>query len=201
MDTRVLLLAHLKRRGPASVRELSEALDVSENAVRHHLAALGREGYLSEALERDGVGRPAKRYWLTLAAEGLFPKRYHELLEAVLTQAESLGDLDALVAGVAARLADQVRGGLPGGDPRARLRALMEHLDYGDMLGALQATEGGWEFKAYNCVYRDIGCSFEPVCDLLPRIVTLATDLPAERVVCQRDGKRYCHFAGSYDGD
>jgi predicted ArsR family transcriptional regulator len=72
--------------------------------------------------------------------------------------------------------------------------ALLQHLDYGDMLPKLETTPSGWELQAYNCLYQATGLKFEPVCNLLPKLVTRATGLPAQRPFCQRDGKRACHF-------
>ena len=199
METRVQLLKYLKQHGPCGIQALVEALEVSENAVRHHLNHLKNEGFIEESLEHHGVGRPAKSYQLTLAAEGAFPKRYKELLEAILEQAQSKAMLEPLMQAVAKHLSEQIRPDLSNVSANQRLSLLMEKLDYGDMLGHWQNTSGGWEFKAYNCMYRDTGCKFEAVCNLLPNIIMLSTDLPAERVICQRDGMLYCHFAGDYE--
>ena len=197
--TRSRVLETLKRTGACTVAELEAAVGVSENTVRHHLAKLKAEGLVEESpSEPSGPGRPAQRYRLTVHAEGEFPKRYVELLTLVLAEAEQNDALNPLLQGVARSLAAHVRPELEGLPPEARLRALMDRLDYGDMLGRLDATPGGWEFRAYNCVYRDAGIRFEDVCDLLPKIVREATGLPCERVVCQRDGNRACVFAGGY---
>jgi predicted ArsR family transcriptional regulator len=200
--SRERLLAHLKRAPDASVASLVEALDLSENAVRHHLARLRSEG-LVETVDAPptGPGRPARRYRLTHAAEGHFPKRYDELLELVLAEAEAAGRLDETLDGVARRLADSVRTEIEGLPPAERLHALMERLDYGEMLGHLRREGLTWTFAAYNCVYYRAGQRFEGVCDLLPRAVSRATGLPAERVVCQRDGASACQFAGSLQED
>jgi predicted ArsR family transcriptional regulator len=198
MDSKVSLLRHLKQHGPSSIDELMAALGLSENAVRHHLKHLRQEGFLEEHDESIGVGRPVKRYSLTLAAEGFFPKRYQELLDMVLAQAEKQGTLDALMNDIANDLAAQLKPELGKLPPKERLLKLMEKLDYGEMLGRLESTPGGWEFKAYNCVYRDSGCKFLPICNFLPNVIQTTTALPAERVICQRDGERFCQFAGSY---
>jgi predicted ArsR family transcriptional regulator len=174
------------------------ALDISENAVRHHLGHLKQEGFIQEGLEKRTVGRPSKHFEVTLAAEGEFPKRYKELLEIVLEQAQTQDMLEKLIHSVALHLSRQIKPDLKGLEPKPRLRLLMEKLDYGEMLGHLEDTPEGWEFKAYNCVYRDTGCKFESVCNLLPNIITLSTSLESQRVLCQRDGINYCHFAGSY---
>ncbi|MDZ7708414.1 MAG: ArsR family transcriptional regulator [Trueperaceae bacterium] len=202
MTTRDRLLAHLKRAGDASVHDLEGALELSENAVRHHLARLRADGLIEDAPPRRGTpGRPARRVRLTSAAEGHFPKRYDELLQLVLAEAEADQRLSGLLDRVAQRLADSVHDELSALPPRERLRALMERLDYGEMMGRLDETRGGWTFEAHNCVYYQAGLRFEPVCDLLPRTIRRATGLPAERVVCQRDGARACRFAGGFVED
>jgi predicted ArsR family transcriptional regulator len=199
MDTRERTLRHLKRHGPSSVAELSIALGLSANAVRHHLTRLSRAGVvrLDATANRAGRGRPAQRYTLTVAAEDAFPKRYPELLTAVLREAERRGALDELLEGVAQSLADALRVDLAGLEPRARLLALLRALDFGDMLPALSFPGRAWRLDAHNCVYREAGCQVRGVCDLLPRVIALATGLAAERLECQRDGRSACTFTGS----
>ena len=203
VESRDRVLAHLKRTGASSVPGLVAALGLAENTVRHHLSRLRAAGLVDEApAVHDGPGRPARRYQLTRAAEGHFPKRYDELLQLVLAEAEAEDRLAPLLDGVAQRLGGAVRDELLRLPPRDRLLALMERLDYGDMLGQLdEAPNEAWTFEAHNCVYYQAGVRFEPVCDLLPHAIRSATGLPAERVVCQRDGSRTCRFAGSYRAD
>lgn len=194
MDAGRKLIEHLKQQGPSTVKELQEALGLSANAVRHHLGALEKAGWLRQEARPLGRGRPAVRYALTTASEGLFPKRYPELLDAVLGQAQAEGLLERLLEGVAEGMARELRAKLAGLEGEARLQALLQHMDYGDMLGQLEETEAAWEIRAYNCLYYATGQKFEPVCDLPPKVVTKATGLPAERPFCQRDGRRACHF-------
>jgi predicted ArsR family transcriptional regulator len=195
MDSRQQVLEHLKRHGPSSILSLSSALGLSENAVRHHLTSLEREGFVQASLERRGVGRPTRLYALTEAAEGLFPKQYQQLLEVVLEQAQHQGTLEKILRGVVQQFRDQVKPALHSLEGEARLRGLLQQLDYGGMLSHLEATESGWELQAYNCMYKAIGCKFEPVCNLVPRVIEATTDLPTERITCQRDGERVCRFS------
>ncbi len=116
----------------------------------------------------------------------------------MLERAAARGVLDGLLADVAEDIARRVRGELRGLPPEERLLELLRHLDYGEMLAHLDRTPGGWELHAYNCVYRAAGERFEGVCDLLPDVVRRAAGVDAERVRCQRDGERTCHFAGGF---
>jgi len=194
MDTQKQLIDYLKQHGPSTVKELTQVLSVSENAVRHHLNALERGGWLCQERQAGKVGRPAVRYGLTVASEGLFPKRYPELLDAVLSQAEAEGLIERLLEGVAERMACELRAKLEGLEGEAKLAALLALLDYGDMLGVLEKTETGWELRAYNCLYYATGQKFVQVCDLPPKVIAKATGLESGRPFCQRDGQRACHF-------
>ncbi|SMB94477.1 helix-turn-helix transcriptional regulator [Deinococcus hopiensis] len=195
MDPKQRLCEHLKMHGPTSIRDLMQALQISENAVRHHLAALERGGYLRAVDDqpREGAGRPARLYGLTETAETLFPKYYAELLELILAEAEHQTMLDPLVGSLVKRLADQIRPKLENLTHEERILLAAEHLNLGGNLSQLERTPGGWELRAYNCPYLAVGCRFEAVCNIAPRVLSIATGLAAERVVCQRDGKAACH--------
>ena len=188
------LMEYLKQHGPSTIKELMAHLGLSETAVRHQLSGLEKSGWLAKEKRRLGKGRPATVYRLTQASEGLFPKRYPELLDAVLAEAEREGIIERLLEGVAESMASELRRKLAGLEGQAKLGALLEYMDYGEMLGTLEETPTGWELKAHNCLYYATGQRFEAVCNLPPRVITRATGLPAERPFCQRDGQRACHF-------
>ncbi|GIW25481.1 metalloregulator ArsR/SmtB family transcription factor [Meiothermus sp.] len=194
MNTPRRLMEYLKQHGPSTIKELMAHLGLSQTAVRHQLNSLEKSGWLAREQRREGRGRPATVYRLTQASEGLFPKRYPELLDAVLAEAEREGLLERLLEGVAESMAAELRRKLEGLEGPAKLEALLTHMDYGDMLGTLEETPAGWELKAHNCLYYATGQRFEPVCNLPPKVITKVTGLPAERPFCQRDGLRACHF-------
>src|SRR5262245_19414890 len=74
----------LLRRGERTVDEMAQALGLTDNAVRAHLATLERDGLVRQAGLRRGTSRPAYAYALTPAAERLFPKAYGALLRLLL---------------------------------------------------------------------------------------------------------------------
>lgn len=190
------MLAHLKRNGPTTIKQLIDHLGLAETAVRHHLHLLERQGFVQQGgpVDSDGVGRPAKTYQLTDTAEGLFPKQYRQLLELVLTTANAHGELPALMTHLTEHLVHELTPKLHGLNGEDRLKAAVHHLDLSGPLVDLERTPGGWEVHAYNCPYLAVGRKFEAVCDLAPRVLTLATGLPAERPACQRDGERACRL-------
>src|ERR1051326_3519498 len=74
----------LLRQASQTVEELAQALQLTDNAVRAHLATLERDGLVTQQGVRRGTGKPAFVYVLTQEAERLFPKAYEPVLEHLL---------------------------------------------------------------------------------------------------------------------
>ena len=72
-ESRQQILTALKTRGPQSAAELSEALGVTTMAVRQHLAKIVEAEEVSWFDERRAVGRPLRRWQLTLKGHERFP--------------------------------------------------------------------------------------------------------------------------------
>jgi predicted ArsR family transcriptional regulator len=94
------VLGLLKRRGPLRSVDVAVVLGTTAEAARQQLTKLAGEGLVEPAIEKNGVGRPARVWHLTPAAHGRFPDTHAELtvrlIEAVRT---TLGEaaLDQLV--------------------------------------------------------------------------------------------------------
>src|SRR2546423_4616771 len=74
----------LLRRADRTVEELAQALNLTDNAVRAHLATLERDGLVRQRGARRGAGKPAFVYEPTPEAEQLFPKAYGSVLRELL---------------------------------------------------------------------------------------------------------------------
>jgi predicted ArsR family transcriptional regulator len=74
----------LLRHGIRTVGELAKPLNLTDNAVRAHLATLEGEGLVRRSGERPGFRKPHYSYELTVTAEQLFPKVYGPLLNRIL---------------------------------------------------------------------------------------------------------------------
>lgn len=91
---RVSVLACV-RRGLETVNAIAEALGITDNAVRLHLAALERDGLLRRrGVRRSGkAGQPAAEYELTELGESALSRAYQPVLTSLMA---ALGDrLDA----------------------------------------------------------------------------------------------------------
>ncbi|MEG4352194.1 transcriptional regulator [Microcoleus sp. LAD1_D3] len=77
--TRRALVQLLKQEGPTDAGTLASHFNITAMAVRQHLYALQKEGLVTYQEESRRVGRPAKLWQLTPAADRFFPDRYAEL--------------------------------------------------------------------------------------------------------------------------
>jgi len=112
--TRGQILA-LIRRGRQTVEELAAALELTDNAVRNHLATLERDSLIQQAGVRrsSGAGKPAVLYQLHPDAEVLFSRAYPSVLTTVvesIVNACPPDQIDELLRDAGRRLARQAGG-------------------------------------------------------------------------------------------
>src|SRR4051812_35936749 len=82
-STRGKILGFL-RSGERTVNDLAADLELTDNAVRAHLASLERDGLIHQVGTQAGFRKPHALYALTPDAEQFFPKSYGPLLSLVL---------------------------------------------------------------------------------------------------------------------
>jgi predicted ArsR family transcriptional regulator len=83
--TRRAIVHLLKQEGALDAQTLAAHLQLSSMAVRQHLYALRDEHLVTYDEAPRPVGRPAKLWQLTPAADRLFPEAYAELTLSLLT--------------------------------------------------------------------------------------------------------------------
>ncbi len=161
------LLGHLKQAGDASADELAGALGVTVSAVRQHLRPLEDHGLVAHRDERQGPGRPRRRYCVAPAAESLWPKRYGQLTNQLL---EFVEDADP---GLVARLferragerAERAASRLAGRSFDARVRELAAILDEdGYLADATRVRAGEWRVQEHNCAVLDVARRYRHAC-------------------------------------
>ena len=82
--TRRTIVHLLKQEGPTDAKQLAARVHLSPMAVRLHLYALQSEQLVRYEEQPRPVGRPAKLWRLTPAADRLFPEGYAELTLSLL---------------------------------------------------------------------------------------------------------------------
>jgi predicted ArsR family transcriptional regulator len=98
--TRRAIVQLLKQEGSLDAETLASRLEITAMAVRQHLYALQNEHLVTYQEEARPMGRPAKLWQLTPAADRLFPDGYAELTLSLLNSVkEAFGEagLDRLL--------------------------------------------------------------------------------------------------------
>lgn len=192
-STRGRIIA-LLRRGSQTVDELAHALDLTDNAVRAHLATLERDGLVHQHGVRRGSGKPAYIYELTPEADRLFPKPYapvlHQLLD-LLAEQMSPDELEALLRAVGHDVASGLRR--PSGDVRARLESAVAVLNELGGLAELEEREGSFVIRGYSCPLAAIVPGHPEVCRLAETLITELSGVPI-REHCDRGERLQCCF-------
>jgi len=133
------VLDHLKLDGPLDAEALAGLLGVSAMAVRQHLYSLAEEGLVAYDEEARPVGRPAKLWYLTQAADSFFPNGHQDLTVGLLgnlRQAFGEAGMDKLLRARAEEQTDLYRGEM-------NLKSSL-----GDRLEALAAIRTGEGYMA-----------------------------------------------------
>lgn len=182
----------LLRRGKKSVNELAEALNVTDNAVRSHLATLQRDALVEEAGKRPGIRKPETLYALTPEAEQLFPKAYHLLLNQLLAELDRRLEPDQiseLLREVGRALAEPSSGA----DLRNRAADAVSLLNDLGGLAEIQETTAGLEIRGYSCPLSASVSEHPEVCVLAEALLTEIVGVPVQEI-CERDGVPRCAF-------
>jgi len=99
--SRRAILELLKWHGPQDARTLAGRLEISAMAVRQHLYSLADDQLVTSDEEPRPMGRPAKLWRLTPAADELFPNAHAELTVSLIqSMRETFGErgVDRLIA-------------------------------------------------------------------------------------------------------
>jgi predicted ArsR family transcriptional regulator len=192
-ETRARLL-NLLRRSHRTITALAEALHLTDNAVRMHIAALERDGIVEQVgTQRDTGGKPARVYALTGEGEELFPKAYAlvlgELVEEI-ARVDGWERATGLLRAVGQRAAS---GAAAPSDREGRVAVAAAALRSlgGDV--EVQRTEGGYTLQGYGCPLSAVTAKHPEVCALARALVEEITGQPVIEC-CERNARPRCRF-------
>jgi predicted ArsR family transcriptional regulator len=170
----------LLRRQRATVTELAERLELTDNAVRAHLLALERDGLVRQSGIRRGRRKPHYAYELTPEAERLFPKAYDELLNELLSKlkgrisAEALGEaLSEVGRSLAARWTREDSSS-EGASIEERARRVLEMIELLGGVAELRAEADGWVIDSRICPFAAVVSQHPEVCRVVASLVAEA---------------------------
>ena len=180
-----------------TVDELAQAIGVTHNAVRMHLAALERDRLArTVGVRREGnVGKPATLYAVPPEADATFSKAYEPVLTTLLvTLSGRLGDreLVELLRDVGRQLAASTSSS--GATLEQRVRAAASVLEE---LGGDTVVEkngnGGYVLRGFACPLSRSVAQCPPLCTALEELVAGITHAKVQER-CDRSERPRCTF-------
>src|SRR3989441_4958155 len=147
VGTREAILTLLKQRGPSDAEALASELGISAMAVRQHLYALHQQKLVGYQEEPRIVGRPAKLWFQTPAANRFFPDAHASLTVNLLdATVETFGEegVQRLVTRCAKQQIANYRSRIPTRSPlQARLEALASIRNGEGLMAEVQRQRDG----------------------------------------------------------
>ena len=190
-------LLGLLRRSRQTITGLAKALGLTDNAVRLHISALRRDGFVEDVgTMRDTGGKPARLYGLSREGEELFPKAYAQVLQALVEESLRRDGRERTVELLRA-IGGRLAAGAPrDGDVKQRVQAAAAAFRG---LGAdveIQRTSEGWRLRGHGCPLAAVSAETPEVCELGKALVEEITGASVTEC-CERgegDNPR-CAFA------
>ncbi|HEY8750224.1 MAG TPA: ArsR family transcriptional regulator [Tepidisphaeraceae bacterium] len=183
------LLCHGRR----TVSDLAKGLQLTDNAVRAHLASMERDGIISGVGLRRGLRRPNVLYDLTPQGRRLFPTAYEPVLKQVvdvLSERLQPERSQELLLEVGRRLAETHLSGIRSLDKSARLPKLMGLLG----VAAHIRREGGKLFlRGCGCPLASVVSAQPRLCDVVAVLLGDILEIPVQRA-CEQGASPACCF-------
>lgn len=196
------ILKILKRHGPLPVEDIAEALDITVSGARQHLSGLEKDGVVTYQRVRRGPGRPRHLYELTDEGDALFPRRYAELANELLSYVQDHDPtlLDQLFIRRAQRRVRSAQKRLEGMTFADKVRELAHILDDEGYYAELKDLgEGHFRIIERNCLVKDVAARYAQACSselnfvrkVLPEAeVTRSTHVINNQPCCAYDIRR-----------
>lgn len=196
-----LLRFLLRQAAGAGVDAFSVALDISHNAVRQHLAALERDGFVARGDTKPTGRRPEQLYVLTPRGREVFPRRYDAMADLMIEEvAQSAGpaalaQLMTRMGEKAARDLASVESPAPQDKDEAPASVLARRLATVMLEAGYEAEAGeGAEVVAHNCVFHHLAARFPQVCEFDLAFMRAASGAAIEHTECMVRGGHVCRF-------
>ncbi|WP_270170056.1 helix-turn-helix transcriptional regulator [Paenibacillus sp. SYP-B4298] len=197
--TRHAVLMLFKTKGPSPVADLAKSLGITEMAVRRHLGALERDGYITSSVVRQPMGRPAHIYSLTELGEGLFPKNYAaltlDLLEELEDEQGMEGTVSRLFAGRKKKLQDRYEPFMSGKELDERVQELAAIQNAGGYMVQIDASSNEeYVLHEYNCPIAVVAGRYEQACSCELELFEALLEAPVRRTECLAKGGSKCTY-------
>ncbi|HET9386897.1 MAG TPA: ArsR family transcriptional regulator [Gemmatimonadales bacterium] len=184
----------LLRRSHQTITGLADALGLTDNAVRMHIAALHRDGIVEQVgTLRDTGGKPARLYGLTREGEELFPKAYALVLGKLVAEIVRTHGRDRAVKLLRAVGVQAAASAPRGTNLKRRLEAAAQLFRDLGSDAEVEKTAEGWRLQAYGCPLSAVTAGHPELCELGKALVEEVAGEPVTEC-CQRGAHPRCGF-------
>ncbi len=199
--TRRAIVQYLKQEGATDAETLASYLNITAMAVRQHIYALQKEGFVTYQKEARPMGRPAKLWELTPAADRFFPDRYAELTLCLInSMKEAFGEegFDRLLEVRTREQIQAYRAIMPRHAPlQQQLEALaVQRTEEGYMAEVTAQTDGTFLLAEKHCPICVVATACSGLCRMELEIfqAALGNDVSIERIEHILAGDRRCVY-------
>ncbi len=198
--TREQVLRHVRGRREATVAQLADVMELSQQAVRRHLDGLRADGLIDVRLERHGVGRPALLFFATERADEPSGKTYLQLLSRLFRHLEHEGDgsgrqvLDRVFAGIAAEVAADHESEISGETLDERVAQVSHALEREGILDGWRKEAGVYQMLNSGCPYLHLAEMSGAPCESDRQSIELLVGSPVEQTRRIVDGAPVCEY-------
>jgi predicted ArsR family transcriptional regulator len=193
-----LMNALLHDKSGLTVDALSERLGITRTAIRQHLTALERDGYVTRGGTQPTGGRPEMLYILTESGAERFTRRYSWFADLLvgLLKAELGGEnlrsrLGEAGASAAAAVPHPTDSEAPLSKRLGTLAVAMRELGYET---DTDLQEGDSEVVAHNCIFHQLAAAHPEICQFDLGFMSRFANAEVEHVECMARGQHVCRF-------
>jgi DeoR family suf operon transcriptional repressor len=202
-STREQVLRLVRGHREATVAQLAEALDLSQQAIRRHLDSLRADGLVDVRLERHGVGRPALIFFATERGEE--GRSYLQLLSRLMRHMEKLETvevkgnsghqvLEAVFAGIAEEVAADHMSEVRGTTLDERVAEATRALEREGIVDGWRKEDGVFQVLNGECPYLRLAEMSEAPCHADQHAIELLVGTPVEQTKRIADGSPVCEY-------
>ncbi|WP_340116246.1 metalloregulator ArsR/SmtB family transcription factor [Pelagibius sp. 7325] len=168
--SRRAIIDRLKQDGPQDAASLARRLGISAMAVRQHLYELEGEGLVTHEAEARPIGRPAKLWALTAAADRFFPDGHAEFTVGLINSMKQAFGSEGLDKLLKVRAKDQVAGYRARLDKQPslskKLQTLAEIRTEEGYMAEVQKASGGYLLIENHCPVCSAAAACTNLCNL-----------------------------------
>jgi predicted ArsR family transcriptional regulator len=199
--TQRAIVQRLKQAGALDAETLASHFNITAMAVRQHLYALQKEGLVTYEEEARPMGRPAKLWHLTPAADRFFPDRYAELTLGLINSMKAAFGEAGLDRLLEVRTREQIQAYqaiVPHSQPlQQRLEALAQQRTEEGYMAEVQAqTDGTFLLAEKHCPICAVATACTGLCRMELEIfqAALGEDSAIERIEHILAGDQRCVY-------